>query len=154
MSKPRNPWWGYVKNIIRAYPELRREYEDLHCQSVTADMSGMPRGGGVSRGIEAIAVRELPKPKQVEFDAVRKAIEGTRRVKAGADRLKLIDLVFWKQSHTLSGAALAVNISYDTAINYHGDFIMLVAFCRGLIDYDELRDSQKIALKSQKPVVE
>lgn len=154
MSKPRYKWWGYIKNVIRSYPALKREHEDLHEQSITANTTGMPRGGGVSRGIEDIVVRELPKPKQAEYNAVKQAIDSTKRVVTGNDRLKIIDLVFWKQSHTLSGAAMATNISYDTAINYHGEFIMLVAFYRDLITYDELRESQKIALKSQKPVIE
>ena len=148
MSKPRYKWWGYVKNVIRAYPGLKQEYEDLHRQSVTANMSGMPGGGGVSRGTEDIATRELSKPKQMEYDAVRKTIEATERMRTGQDRMKLMSLVFWKQSHTLQGAAMAVNISYDTAIDYHGDFIMMVAFFRDLITYEELKEHQKFALKS------
>lgn len=153
MSKPRYKWWGYVKNVIRAYPGLKQEYEELHRQSVTANMSGMPGTGGVSRGTEDIAIRELPKPKQMEYDAVRKTIEATERMRTGQDRMKLMSLVFWKQSHTLQGAAMAVNVSYDTAIDYHGDFIMMVAFFRDLITYEELKEHQKFALKSHDPVV-
>lgn len=153
MSKPRYKWWGYVKNVIRAYPGLKQEYEELHKQSVTANMSGMPGGGGVSRGTEEIAIRELSKPKQMEYDAVRKAIEATERMRTGQDRMKLMSLVFWKQSHTLQGAAMAVNVSYDTAIDYHGDFIMMVAFFRDLITYEELKEHQKFALKSHESVV-
>ena len=154
MSKPRYKWWGYIKNIIRAYPGLKKEYEQLHEQSVTANMSGMPGGGEVSRGTENIAIRELPRPKQMEYDAVRKAVAVTEHMRTGADRLKLLNLVFWKQSHTLQGAAMAVNISYDTAIDYHGDFIMVVAYFREMVTYDELKEHQKFALKSQNNVIE
>lgn len=153
MSKPRYPWWGYVKNVIRGYPALKREYEQLHEQSITARLSGMPVGSDVSRGTESIALRQLPGPKQKEYDAVKAAVNATQRMITGEDRMKVIDLVFWKQSHTLSGAAMRANISYDTAINYHGDFIMLVAYFRELITYEELRDGQKFALKSQKSVL-
>ncbi len=153
MSKPRFKWWGYVKNIIRAYPGLKREYESLHEQSITANMSGMPGGGGISRGTENIALKELPLPKQSEYDAVRKAILVTERMRTGEDRLKLMDLVFWKNSHTLQGAAMAVNVSYDTAIDYHGDFIMTVAYFRDLVTMDEMKEHQKFALKSQKDVL-
>ena len=73
----------------------------------------------------------------------------TQRMTTGYDRLKMLNLVFWKKSHTLQGAAMAVNVSYDTAIDYHGDFIMLVAFFRDLITYEELKGNQKIALKSR-----
>lgn len=134
MSKPRYRWWGYVKNMIRAYPGLRREYEDLHEQSITANMSGAPGGGGVSRGTEDIAVRELPYTKQREYEAVKRAVEATRLTPTGKDRLELIDMVFWKRSHTLSGAAYRLNLSDTTAQRYHGEFIRLVAGYYGLLD--------------------
>lgn len=153
MSKPRFKWWGYAKNIIRAYPALKSEYEDLHEQSVTANMSGMPGGGSVSRGTECIALRQLSGPKQAEYDAVRKAVLVVEQMKTGKDRLKMIELVFWKKSHTLQGAAVAVNISYETAVEYHRDFIMLTAYFRGLVDGDALVGIQKLALKSQNRVV-
>lgn len=153
MSKPRYKWWGYIKNVIRAYPGLKREYEELHEQSVTANASGVPGGGGVSRGTENIALRELSRPRQMEYDAVRKAIAVTERMRTGSDRLKLMNLVFWKNSHTLQGAAFAVNISYETAVEYHRDFIMLTAYFRELVDGDALVGIQKLALKSQNRVL-
>ena len=154
MSKPRYGWWGYIKYVIRDYPYLRERYNLLHEQSITANTSGMPgSGGGVSRGVESIAIKELPKPNQLEYDAVRRAVAVTERMRTGNDRLHLIDLVFWKQSHTLGGAAVASNISYDTAVGYHRDFIMLVAFFREMVPYEELSDFQKFTLKSHKDVV-
>lgn len=137
--------------MIRDYPALEKEYRELHEQKVTASITGMPGGGNVSRGTEDIAIRDLPRSKQLEYDAVRRAIEVTGMLKTGAERLKIVELVFFKQSHTLDGAAYHQHISYDTAIDYHGDFIMLVAYFRELITYDEL--PQKIALKSQKNVL-
>lgn len=153
MSKPRYKWWGYIKGIIREYPALKKEYDSIHEQSVTANLSGMPRGGPASRGTEEIALRELPAPKQNQYNAVSKAVEVTQRMRTGKDRMRIVDLVFWKNSRTLAGAAMEVNVSYDTAINYHGDFIMLVAYFKGEITYEELKDSQKFALKSHKSVV-
>ena len=137
--------------MIREYPDLAKDYKDMHEQKITASITGMPGGGNVSRGTEDIAIRELPRSKQIEYDAVRKAVEVTAMLKTGADRLRIVDLVFWKQSHTLDGAAYATSISYDTAIDYHGDFIMLVAYFRELITFEEL--PKKIALKSHKSVL-
>lgn len=153
MSKPRYKWWGYIKNVIRAYPVLKKEYEALHEQSVTANTSGLSGGGGISRGTESVALRELPRPKQREYDAVRKTISLIEQVKTGKERIKLIELVFWKASHTLAGAAMALNISYETAVEYHRDFIMLTAFYKELVTPEELTGIQKLALKSQKHVV-
>lgn len=134
MSRPRYDWWGYVKGMIRRYPALKKEYEALRCQSVTPDYSGMPRGSGAGRTTEIIALRQLPTTSQREYEAVRQAIEATQRMNASRDRLKIIDLVFWKQTHTLEGAALTVPCSYRTAQRYHEEFIKLVASRYGLLD--------------------
>lgn len=133
--------------MIRDYPALEKELRELHEQKITASITGMPGGGNVSRGTEDIAIRDLPRSKQLEYDAVRRAIEVTGMLKTGTDRLRIVELVFFKQSHTLDGAAYATNISYDTAIGYHGDFIMIVAYFRELITYEELRNEQKVCLK-------
>ena len=104
MSTPRYTWWGYVKSIIRRYPRL---------------------------------CRENPAPESVggrEKQAVEQAIERTRRRRDGEERLRLIELVFWKESHTLAGAALCCHVSERTARRWHGEFIRLAALCFGLLD--------------------
>ena len=134
VSKPRYDWWPYVKGMIRRYPALREEYTDLHSQSVTASYSGMPRGGGDGRGLEAAAIRELPSTHQREYEAVRRAVETTEQYRNGRERLKVIRLVLWDRSHTLEGAALMVPCHYKTAQCWHNEFIRLVALCFGLLD--------------------
>ena len=144
MSKPRYRWWGYIRNVIRAYPELKKEYDALHQQSVTANLSGMPGSGSVSRGTENIATRELPPTKQKEYDAVRQAIEITHRMPTGAARLRIIELVYWKRTHTVEGAAMKAGYSTDRGKQMHGEFVRLVAKCYGLMDNEsnESKDKQ------------
>ena len=134
MGRPRYDWWMYVKGMIRRYPSLKEEYADLHKQSVTPNYTGMPSSGSVGRGVEAVALRELPTTRQREYEAVKRAIEVTQRMSANSDRLKVIDLVFWQRSHTLDGAALTIPCSYRTARRYHSEFIMTVASIYGLLD--------------------
>ena len=134
MSRNRFGWWAYVKDMIRRYPQLKEEYDALHQQSMTADMSGLPHGGGSGRTTETIAVRQLPACKQREMDAVARAVEKTKLLKTGADRLKIIDLVFWRRSHTLEGAAMQIPCSYRQARRYHSEFILNVATEFGLLD--------------------
>lgn len=98
------------------------------------DYSGMPHGGGAARSTELIAIRELPTQKQREYEAVRKAIEATERMPGGRDRIKVIDLVFWRRSHTLEGAALTIPCSYRTAQRYHEEFIRQVGGNMGFLD--------------------
>lgn len=136
MSTPRYDWWPYVKGMIRRYPVLAEQYRDLHTQNLTADYSGMPKGGAVGRGLESLAIRELPGTKQREYEAVRQAIEITQRMRSGGDRLLVIRLVLWDGTHNLYGAARRVHCGYRTAVRYHGDFIKLVALHYGLLDQD------------------
>lgn len=128
MSKPRYLWWGYILKVIRAYPERKKEYEALHEQSVTANLSGMPGSGSVSRRTEDIATRELPRTKQKEFDAVKQAIEITKRMKNGNMRLKMIEHIYWKNTKlSVAGAAAAVGYSEDRGKQIHKEFVRLVA---------------------------
>ena len=134
MSRPRYDWWPYVKGMIRRYPALRLELQQRQAQSVTPNYSGVSVKSGTSRSTELTAIRELPTTKQREYEAVRRAIETTERMTASRDRLRIIDLVFWKRSHTLSGAALMIPCHYNTAQKYHADFILTVAAFYGLLD--------------------
>ena len=134
MSKPRYDWWSYVKGMIRRYPELRRRYGALREGRLTADYSGMPRGGGDGRAVEGLAIRELPSTSQREYEAVRRAVETTEHYRNGQERLKVIELVLWKKTHNLQGAALQIPCHVDTAKVWHGDFIRLVASYYGLMD--------------------
>ena len=67
-----------------------------------------------------------------ERTAIESAIEETNRLVDGADRMKVIELVFFKATHTLAGSAVRVPCSIDTAQKYHADFIRLVGEKRGL----------------------
>ena len=127
MSRPRYRWWGYVKAVIRAYPELKARYNALHSPSVTAGYGNPAPGAGPGDPTGRTALRELPRQEQRELEAVQKAIEKTAALPAGRERLLVIDLVLLKKSHTLDGAAMQVPCSWRTAAQYHGEFIHLVA---------------------------
>lgn len=64
---------------------------------------------------------------QNEFNAVAIAILQTEALPDGADRLKLIDAVYWRKSHKLAGAAMLIPCSYQTAKRWQQQFIRLVA---------------------------
>ena len=102
LSKSKHPWWGYVKAVIRLYPE--RCEQELH---------------GAARR---------------EYLAVQAAAEQTGALPDGKDRLKVIELVLWKGTHLVCGAAMRVPCSERTAAQWHGDFIRLVARNLGLLD--------------------
>lgn len=68
-----------------------------------------------------------------ERAAVEAAIKETEQLADGGERLRLIDLVLWKRTHTLQGAAPACYVSERTAQEWHRQFIRLVGQKRGLL---------------------
>lgn len=134
VSKPRYGWWGYVKDMIRRYPALCTELHALHRVSAVAELSGEPHGQGVTRPVEALSLCELSGNRQREYEAVRRAVEATKHLRNGRERLLVIDAVFWTRRHTLEGAALLVPCHYKTAQEWHNAFIRTVARNFGLLD--------------------
>lgn len=67
-----------------------------------------------------------------ERNAIESAINETLILVDGKDRIKVIDLVFFKGTHKLAGAAMQIPCSIDTAQKYHADFIRLLGEKRGL----------------------
>lgn len=132
MSKPRYRWWGFARNMIRDYQGLKQSLADLHRQNMTADNSGMPKGGGGGRTVEGVALRQLPPDDQKVYDAVTRAIELTRMRVDGEDHIKLIQLMYWaKKPMTAKAASVRLHISDVTAKRWHGDFVRLVGKCYG-----------------------
>ncbi|MBO7184643.1 MAG: hypothetical protein J6V34_02470 [Oscillospiraceae bacterium] len=128
MSRPRYRWWGFVRKMIRDFPMLEKSLEDLHQQNVTADHSGMPKGGGDGRGLESVAMRKLERDDQQCYDAVADATELTKLRPDGQERMKLIHLMYWaKKPMTARSAAAHLHIADITAVRWHGDFVRLVA---------------------------
>ncbi|MCC8064801.1 MAG: hypothetical protein LIO70_06950 [Clostridiales bacterium] len=126
MSRPRYRWWGYVKSVVRTYPEHRARLAELRRPS----LSGTGGGGGscgASRATEAAATRELPRDEMREYEAVEQAIQATRALPNGGLRLDIIELVYFRQSHTLRGAADTVGYSYGHAKRVQEAFLLSVA---------------------------
>lgn len=116
MSKPRYKWWSYAKAMIRDYPALCREFSTI------------------SETNTSVHVKDLPTNRQREYEAVRRAIVYTQHRPGAYQRMQLIDLLFWKRSHTLVSVAQKIHVSYPTAKRYSAEFIRLVGENYGFLD--------------------
>ena len=79
--------------------------------------------------------QELDGTALAEFQAVEAAIEATRRRKDGEARMQLVEMVLFRQSYKVPGAAMQFPCSERTALRWHGDFIREIAAhfsCDGL----------------------
>ena len=137
MGKPRYNWWPFALNMIKDYPARNAEYNELHKQKITASMTGLPSTRSTSRPIENIASRQLPRQEQLEYDAVKKAIALTQMDESGELQLDVVKLTLWKNSHSIDGAALKLNISPRTANRYRWKFILSVGYTYGLLTPEE-----------------
>lgn len=92
----RKAWWGYIREILKRYPEECEEYEKTAVEKAMAETGARPNG---------------------------------------EHKLRLITLVFFDQTHTLSGAAYEIGLGYITARRWQQEFIRCVArnfVCNGL----------------------
>ena len=86
-------------------------------------------------------IRQTPRREGVALEgkaadeqaAVYRALKEIMNKPDANARLMLIDLVFFKQTHTLDGAAQAVSCSERTARRWSSEFIMAVAKEFGLL---------------------
>ena len=133
MSNPRYIWWDYAKKMIAIYPDRKRELNELRKQSITPSTEGSQGcGGGISRGAENAATRQLTRNKQRELDAVEEAIKKTRALPNGKLRIAIIEMVYWrKRKMKLEGAGYKVGYGYTATREIHRDFVRLVGECYG-----------------------
>ena len=68
-------------------------------------------------------IRRYPKCADFERRAVEGAIAATERMPDGQARLSVVNAVLMEKTHTLSGAALMVPVSYETAKRWQQAFI-------------------------------
>lgn len=127
MSKPKEDWWSNAVRMVANYPRRKAEYEELHAQSLVAEMSGMPSGNGISRTTENIALRQMAPLKQQEYDAVKKAIEITKQMPNGDKRMELITEMYWKGKRKyIKNVIYRIGVGEATGKRWHARFIQLV----------------------------
>lgn len=146
MSRPRYKWLGYIRQVLRAYPALRDELNVLQ-RAAQTKVEMMPEGATMVNlsdpqeqlELEAVTRANLPAEGAVQVTLAdrqeQRELEAVEKVMREVDEtsLKLVDMVFFKQTHTLQGAALCLHISYRTARRRQEFFIVSVAEELGLL---------------------
>ena len=80
------------------------------------------------------ALRRYPdRVTQGEKEAIDHALSATRNLADGENRVAVIEMVFFKQTHTLRGAAMRIPCDYETAKRWQQQFIRQVGEKRGLL---------------------
>ena len=134
MGKPKDDWFTSAKWAVRNYPARQAEYQELHSQSIIADLSGMPKGSDVSRSTENIVLQEMAPMKQKEYDSVNRAIAVTKLMPDGDLRVDMIDRMYWRgKILNIEDVIYHIGIAEATGKRWHGAFIRLVGEFMGYI---------------------
>ena len=121
--------------MIRDYPLRYEELQQRRFPRIVVTYDTICRAGSeTSRQTERLAMTELPTVAMREYEAVRLAISQTLQLVDGKERMRLVDIIFWRRTHTLQGAAMSCHVSYGTAAKWHLEFIRRVGINFGLID--------------------
>lgn len=108
----------FIEWELEHYPESKRQLEEYKRDMIPSATPAysLSAGGhsGESRPTENISLKILSDQYVIH---TARCIEAIERVlhKLNADDKKLIDLVYWKGSHSISGAALASHTSKSAA---------------------------------------
>ena len=107
--KERRLWWGYIRNILYAYPNI----------------------------LEKSCTQKLEPLEDKILVAVSNALEDILKRPFGETTVNIIKMVFFEKTHKLYGCALALAISERTAKRYQSIFIIAVARKMRLIQADD-----------------
>lgn len=127
MSKYRDWWRPNVDRALRAYPALKEKKLALQSATITPNYNPQPGSGEPSRTTENLATAQLSPLEENWLSAIDRAISHVGRWRDGDTIMRLIKMVYFKRTHTVTGAADATYISESTAKRKIGVFIDLVA---------------------------
>lgn len=85
---------AYIKNILQSYPKIRAKRPE-----------------------------ERTRNEQRRFDAVSALLTQVDRMEDAGYKRKLIDIVYFKRSHTLCGAAMQIPVCERTAQAWNAEFM-------------------------------
>lgn len=134
MSKP--DWWTHCMLIVKRYPVTEKKLRSLQSEAppVSPQLSGMPHSSAASRKTEEAALRAAPGETELrQYAAVARALEITRSYPNGSQRVRIVELLIWQESHTVEGAAAVVGYSAAAVKEFRAAFLGLVAVLLGFV---------------------
>lgn len=123
-------WRHEAKSALRAYPRLLKKQTTLSAAptQTTPNYNGVAvRGGEASRSAEEAALRSvLSERERAQLEAVRTALELEKKYPNADARLRMIDLVYFRRTHTLEGAAEVCRYSIETVKRWNAEIQIAV----------------------------
>ena len=126
---------GFVEWQLEHYHEDKRqlnEYKQSMMPTCTANYSGMSGGSGPSDPTGSATERIL---MSQYIQTTERSIAAVERTLSACDEctLRLIDLVYWRRTHTVVGAAIKCHIGKTAAYDRINGALCLLALEMGLV---------------------
>ena len=135
-------WHGYVRKMIKVYPERKRWYEDMFQQRITPVLDGAPSAKSRGDPIGALLVSMEKTANYKEYSAVHSALQVCSV--RNPYLLDFVKLYYWRRpSLSLEDIALKLHYSPETIRKWNKTLIYTVATYRGLLDENRPIDGQK-----------
>ena len=130
---------GFVEWQLEHYREDKRELEEYKRDAIPSATPGYSLSGGcsgsTSRTTEDVAIRIETNVYVEQLERSCGAIERALSHFDATD-MKLIDLAYWKRSHTIIGAGMAIGMSQATAYRHVNAILVLIAKEMGLVSLE------------------
>ena len=119
-------WRREARRALRDYPRLKRKQGNNE-QQITAQYSGVAVQHSASRVTEEIALRStLTEREENIISAVEMAMWMQQHYPNGAERVRMMELVYFKRTHTIEGAAEIVHYSPDALWRWNTEILTAV----------------------------
>lgn len=116
-----------ARHALRVYPRLKRKQVESAAQQITPDYGGVAVQHGASRTTEDAALRSTLTADELRIvEAVELAVAMQERQPNGAERLRMIRLVYWQRTHTLAGAAIECHYSEEAVWRWNNEIMTAV----------------------------
>lgn len=120
-------WRADARRALRLYPKLKRKKNEAMHISITPNYSGMPGSGGAKRTTEDTAMSALLSDADEKIiRAVDKALAMQRTYYNAEARIKSVDMVYFSRTHTIYGAAQALDYSEDAVRRWHTEILSAI----------------------------
>lgn len=109
---------------LRAYPRIQRRQNEA---KITPDYGGVVVQHGATRTTENVALASnLTDAEQNIIAAVEFALQMQSRCYNASERLKLVQMVYFRRTHTLQGVALEVGYNVNTIKTWNSELLSSV----------------------------
>ena len=125
----------YILYAIENYHENKRQLEEYRLDVIESKdytIDGQPRGTDTTDSTQAKAIKLQSSPWLIQTERTTRAIE--KELKCLPQfKIKVIELVLWRKTHTATGAAICVDAHPSTVYRWINEIVRSIAKNLGYI---------------------